>query len=46
MVLPVVAPRLRRICGSEAVRDGRHEVVLVRVDLVVVVEDIGVAGSP
>jgi hypothetical protein len=44
VVLVVVVPRIARVRRSEAIREGGHEVFLVRINLVVIVEDIGVAG--
>jgi hypothetical protein len=43
VILAVALPWLARVCRSEAIRDGGHEIILVRIDFVVVVKDIGVA---
>jgi hypothetical protein len=45
-VLSAAIPSLARILRPETIRDGWHKVALVRVGLVVVVKDIGVAGPP
>ena len=46
VVVPVVAPRFARAHRAEAIRHRRHKVVLVRIDLVVIVEDIRITGPP
>jgi hypothetical protein len=46
VVVPVVTPRFARARRAEAIRHRGHEVVLVRIDLVVIVEDIRIAGPP
>lgn len=43
VILAVALPGLARVGWSEAIRDGGHEIILVGVDFVVVVKDIGVA---
>lgn len=46
VVLAAALPCLARVGWSEAIRDRGHEIVLVRVDFVVVAKDIGVAQPP
>lgn len=46
VVLLGVVPCLGRVGRPEAVRHGRHEVILVWINFVVVVKDVGVTGPP